>query len=62
MNSFAFLTIATISSLVMPCVAAEPEPDFLLVDENPNSARFGEWISPRQYGEWISIYYFGQET
>ena len=49
-------------ALAAPCGAVEPEPDFLLEDLNPASARLGEMISPRQYGEWISVYYFGQET
>jgi hypothetical protein len=38
---------------------AEPMQDFRLVDANPNSARFGQTVSPRDYRLQISAYYFG---
>lgn len=33
-------------------------PDFLLADLNPNSARYGELVSPRDYLEEVSGWYF----
>jgi hypothetical protein len=34
-------------------------PDFSLVDVNPNSARSGDHVSPRDYQQQVSAYYFG---
>ncbi len=39
--------------------AAEPVPDFKLLDVNPNSLRQGAMVSPRDYGLQVSGYYFG---
>jgi hypothetical protein len=39
--------------------AADPVPDFHLVDVNPNSARAQNMVSPRDYRLQISGYYFG---
>lgn len=38
---------------------AEPVPDFALRDENPNSVRYRQQVSPRDYGLQVSAYYFG---
>jgi hypothetical protein len=45
-------------SLVAPR-AAEPVPDFQLLDHNPNSPRFGRSVTPRDYLLQVSGYYFG---
>ena len=37
-------------------------PDFALVDQNPNSPRFGEVVSPRDYLEQVSGWYFTHAT
>jgi hypothetical protein len=39
--------------------AASVMPNFRLVDENPNSARHGSKVSPRDYLLQVSGYYFG---
>lgn len=39
--------------------AAQPVPDFLLRDANPNSPRSTQTVSPRDYRLQISAYYFG---
>jgi hypothetical protein len=39
--------------------ASEPLPDFRLMDVNPNSARSGTTVSPRDYVMQVSGYYFG---
>jgi hypothetical protein len=54
--------LAVASFLFLPAGFATPLPDFQLPDENPNSPRFGQVISPRQYQEQVSAYYFGLET
>jgi len=36
-----------------------PVPDFQLRDENPNSTRYHQVVSPRDYRMQISAYYFG---
>lgn len=33
--------------------------DFKLVDQNPNSVRWGKTVSPRNYMWQVSAYYFG---
>ena len=38
---------------------AEPKPDFLVRDVNPNSPRNGKAVSPRDYRLQISAFYFG---
>lgn len=40
----------------------EALPDFSAPDVNPNSAHFGEVISPRDYLEQVSAWYFGHST
>ncbi len=43
--------------------AADPlAPDFLLVDENPNSTTYQTKVSPRDYLGKVSAWYFGQAT
>ena len=37
-------------------------PDFALVDQNPNSPRVGEVVSPRDYLEQVSGWYFTHAT
>lgn len=37
-------------------------PDFQLVDDNANSPRFGDTISPREYLEQVSGWYFIHTT
>jgi hypothetical protein len=39
-----------------------PQPDFHLQDVNPNSARSGQSVSPRDYLGGISAWYFGHST
>ena len=36
-----------------------PVPDFQLRDENPNSSRYHQSVSPRDYRMQIAAYYFG---
>jgi|CXWL01.1.fsa_nt_gi hypothetical protein len=38
------------------------EPDFSLLDANPNSATSGQMVSPRQHLGQISAWYFGHST
>lgn len=38
------------------------EPDFSLLDANPNSATSGLMVSPRQHVARISAWYFGHST
>lgn len=47
-----------------PCVtpAADAKPDFHLQDVNPNSARSGQAVSPRDYLGKVSAWYFGHAT
>jgi hypothetical protein len=52
---------AVASFLIASAGTATPLPDFQLADENPNSPRFQQVISPRQYQEQVSAYYFGDE-
>ena len=40
----------------------EPVPDFSIPDVNPNSARFGANVSPRDYEGQVSAWYFGHAT
>lgn len=40
-------------------VAGEQAPDFLLPDVAPESARFGQQVSPRDYLGKVSGWYFG---
>lgn len=37
-------------------------PDFSLVDRNPNSASFGQPVSPRQHLGKVTAWYFGHVT
>jgi len=37
-------------------------PDFAVTDANPNSARYGENVSPRDYLGEVSAWYFGHST
>ena len=39
--------------------ASELARDFKLTDQNPNSARWGKTVSPRNYMWQVSAYYFG---
>lgn len=39
-----------------------PVPDFSVEDVNPNSARDGELVSPRDYLGEVSAWYFGHAT
>jgi hypothetical protein len=41
---------------------AEPAPDFLVVDVNPNSPTASQDVSPRDYVGQVSGYYFGAAT
>lgn len=41
---------------------AAPQPDFRLPEENANTDRAGQTISPRDYRGFVSVYYFGHET
>lgn len=45
-----------------PELSDEALPDFSVVDENPNSARYREDVSPRDYLGQISAWYFGHST
>ncbi|MDA0813433.1 MAG: hypothetical protein O3C21_13725 [Verrucomicrobia bacterium] len=42
--------------------AGEPLPEFRLNDENVNSRRYGDQVSPAQYRQQISVWYFGSAT
>lgn len=42
--------------------AAEPIPDFQLLDLNRNSSRYGTSVSPRDYILQVTGYYFGLAT
>jgi hypothetical protein len=39
--------------------AAQPAPDFRLLDVNAGSVRYGAQVSPRDYVLQVSGYYFG---
>lgn len=63
-NSFALCA----SAALVACAPADDAlldgvaPDFALSDENPNSASFGELISPRDHLEKVSGWYFFHAT
>ena len=40
-------------------MAGESAPDFQIIDQNPNSERYGSPVSPRLYLLQVSGYYFG---
>ena len=42
--------------------SADAMPDFSLPDNNPNSSRFNQGVSPRDYLGDISVWYFGHAT
>ena len=46
-------------SAVATVFAADPVPDFRLMDLGASSPRRGSVVSPRDYGMQISAYYFG---
>jgi hypothetical protein len=51
-----------IALLLLGCGAARatgPVPDFQLVDQNTNSVRHGQVVSPRDYIMQVSGYFFG---
>ena len=41
---------------------ANPVTEFALIDENTNSARFQQTISPGDYRNQVSLWYFGAAT
>lgn len=45
-----------------PPSGPEAVPDFSIQDVNPNSARSGEMVSPRDYLGSVSAWYFGHAT
>ena len=49
-------------ALATPEGEGDPRPDFQLEDVNPDSARFGEDVSPRDYLSQVSAWYFGHST
>jgi hypothetical protein len=46
-------------AVVSAVAQVQPMPDFQLMDENPNSPRYQQMVSPRDYRLQISAYYFG---
>ena len=59
----AFTMAATLWGLFGALVSqANPVPDFALVDENTNSARFQQTITPGDYRNQVSLWYFGSAT
>jgi hypothetical protein len=64
LRSLGFLLAVALlaAAHVTPAAAqtvAEPKPDFLVRDVNPNSPRNGQAVSPRDYRLQISAFYFG---
>lgn len=55
----ALLAAATHVAPATAQTVAEPKPDFLVRDVNPNSPRNGKAVSPRDYRLQISAFYFG---
>jgi hypothetical protein len=55
----ASLNVLVLAAGVASAWAAEPVPDFRLVDANPNSLRAQTPVSPRDYVLQVSGYYFG---
>ena len=43
-------------------LAADMVSDFLLTDVNPDSATYGEGVSPRDFQQQVSAWYFGHAT
>jgi hypothetical protein len=55
----ALMAFAAIDFRAAAQGVAEPKPDFLVRDVNPNSPRNGKAVSPRDYRLQISAFYFG---
>lgn len=54
--------VESLEPRVVLATVGEVVPDFQLTDENDNSDRFGETISPRDYLEQVSGWYFIHTT
>jgi len=60
----AVLSTLLLAPLLAACgggstTAADPAPDFELLDANPTSTTYQMPVSPRQYLGQVSAYYFG---
>ena len=64
--SWQLRAMRTLTGLVWTLLAVNawsgPVPDFRLADANPNSARRGALVSPRDYLLQVSGYYFGEAS
>lgn len=56
------ITLVLFGALAALPLQAQMEPDFSLSDVNPNSARYGKRVSPRDYLLQVSAFYFGAAT
>lgn len=56
------ITLVLFGALAALPLHAQMEPEFSLSDVNPNSARYGKRVSPRDYLLQVSAFYFGAAT
>jgi len=64
MRSLPFRALALLA--LVACgrsgVPATPVPEIALLDVNPNSSSFGEYVGPRDHADHVSAWYFGKST
>ena len=53
--------VLDIVQLVGNIVNTEPMPNFSLLDFNPNSDYYNQWIGPETFSNEVSCYYFGKQ-
>ena len=60
-NQDLSVDVLDIVQLVGNIVNTEPMPNFSLLDFNPNSDYYNQWIGPETFSNEVSCYYFGKQ-
>ena len=61
LNNDGNIDVLDIVQLVGNIVNTEPMPNFSLLDFNPNSDYYNQWIGPETFSNEVSCYYFGKQ-